>query len=185
MKIINSNENWISQTQNCSIKILLTSSKIWVNQSKKIHPTWKTNGIKSERSMILFINFQSLTSVQKQLRSLDIIPFIAVSYHHLISAISSSKKHTMGYFVVWLQRNVMLDKSWHFHKWPERIERNVFKYLQSFIKDIDRPGWGRAELSVIIMRNVRCSDNMDIVITHCTGHLYRCSTPHIIVIRYW
>lgn len=131
---------------NCSIKILLTSSKIWVNQSKKIHPTWKTNGIKSERSMILFINFRSLTSAQKQLRSPDIIPFIAVSYHHLISAISLSKKPTMGYFVVWLQRNVMLDKGWHFHKWPERIERNVFKYLQSFIKDIDRPGWGESRI---------------------------------------
>mgnify|MGYP006863673841 FL=1 len=142
MKIINSNENWISQTQNCSIKILLTSGKIWVNQSKKIHPTWKTNGIKSERSMILFINSQSLTSAQIQPRFPDIIPFIAVSYRHLISAISRSKKPTMGYFVVLLQPNVMLDKGWHLLKWPERKERNVFKYLHLFIKTIDRPGWG-------------------------------------------
>ena len=186
MKIINSNENWISQTQNCPIKILLTSGKIWVNQSKKIHPTWKTNGIKSERSMILFINSQSLTSAQIQPRFPDNIPFIAVSYRHLISAISRSKKPTMGYFVVLLQPNVMLDKGWHLLKWPERKERNVFKYLHLFIKTIDRPGWGERALSVIIMRNVRCSDNMDIVITHCTGHLSLNTTdaPHIIVISY-
>ena len=180
--IINSNENWISQTQNCSIKILLTSGKIWVNQSKKIHPTWKTNGIKSERSMILFINSQSLTSAQIQLRSPDIIPFIAVSYHHLISAISLSKKLTMVYFVVLLQGNAMLDNGWHLLKWPERKERNVFKYLHLFIKTIDRPGWG--ERGIISYYYEKCQVLRQYGYCYYSLHwpslpeYYRCSTHH-------
>ena len=174
--------------QKCSIKILLTSSKIWVNQSKKIlHPTWKTNGIKSKRSMILFIKFQSLTSAHKQLRFPDtshLLLYLIITVLFLRARNQQRDILQLIFLakIYWLTKADIYTNGLREQK---GMCLNINNYSIRILTSLVGEARGAA-LSVIIMRNVRCSDNIDIVITHCTVHLSLNTTDasHIIVISY-